>query len=139
MHTPERSGPVTFGQLSVLRSWELYVRLGDEPVANLYYEWGVPAGASIAQVTQAWNSLLRAHESLRTTYPSGTGRPTQDVHQWRLVAPLLIEGDDDPSTTVNMAAPTRRHVRGMTASSSECSMAVSVPGRPTRDFAFPES
>lgn len=104
MHTPERSGPVTFGQLSVLRSWELYVRLGDEPVANLYYEWGVPAGASIAQVTQAWNSLLRAHESLRTTYPSGTGRPTQDVHQWRLVAPLLIEGDDDPSTMRTMCA-----------------------------------
>lgn len=99
----ERSGPVTFGQLSVLRSLELYVRLSDQSVANLYYAWEVPDGVTIAQLTQAWNSLLRTHESLRTTYILKPERPIQCVHPWRLVAPLLIEVDDSKPSTVRMA------------------------------------
>lgn len=63
----ERSAPVTYGQLSVLRSLESYGKTGAR-VANLISVWPVPPGNGVADVVHAWRQLVQLHESLRTRY-----------------------------------------------------------------------
>ncbi|MFG1889125.1 condensation domain-containing protein [Micromonospora sp. NPDC049051] len=75
----ERSGPVTFGQLSVLRSVQ---HLGPPgPVdANTAQVWPLPPGVTARQVNGAWHELLLRNESLRTTYDAiGSREPIQRV------------------------------------------------------------
>jgi hypothetical protein len=77
-----RTGPVTFGQLSVLRSLEVY-RPADRAIANLLSVWPVPAGTSVPEVKEAWLRLVAAHDSLRTTYRAhGTGFQ-QEIHPYQ--------------------------------------------------------
>ncbi|MFJ1618543.1 condensation domain-containing protein [Streptomyces sp. NPDC088251] len=103
----ERSGPVTNGQLSVLRSLEGYGATGQR-VANLVSLWEVPAGASTARVMDAWGQLVAAHESLRTTYEFEYGRPVQVVHPSDPAALTVLDVTDSASgtgeATVRLAA-----------------------------------
>ncbi|MET8723857.1 condensation domain-containing protein [Streptomyces misionensis] len=77
-----RTGPVTYGQLSVLRSLETHGP-GHRSVANLVSVWEVPFGVGAAQVMDAWLQLVAAHESLRTTYDLSGPVPVQKVHPHR--------------------------------------------------------
>ncbi|WP_078894855.1 condensation domain-containing protein [Streptomyces sp. NRRL S-1022] len=100
----ERTGPVTFGQLSVLRSLESYGSVGQR-VANLVSVWPVPAGASVGHVVDAWQQLVVAHESLRTGFSTERGRPVQTVHPAGVVSvPVLEVSEDAHAATRELAA-----------------------------------
>lgn len=75
------TAPVTFGQLSVLRSLPA---LGADAQhhAMLRLTVLVPAGTTHEDVTAAWQVVIEANESLRTTYElvEGPERPRQRVH-----------------------------------------------------------
>jgi hypothetical protein len=101
--TEPRTGPVTYGQLSVLRSLESYGRAG-QTVANLVNVWPVPPGAEVAQAMDAWLQLVRTHESLRTTYQSQEGGFIQTVHSFRSGQIPVTELADDTWPTVLRAA-----------------------------------
>lgn len=79
-----RTGPVTYGQLSVIRSLGLYLAAGQPEVANQITIWPVLAGATVAHVSKACHQLAIAHESLRTTYDLQGPTPQQIVHPARL-------------------------------------------------------
>ncbi|MFF9350172.1 condensation domain-containing protein [Streptomyces sp. NPDC014734] len=89
----ERTGPVTHGQLSVLRSLESYGTTG-QAVANLVSIWDIPAGASVAHAADAWQQLVTAHESLRTVYSTGHERPAQSVLAPRAASVPAVEVPD---------------------------------------------
>lgn len=96
---------VTFGQLSVIRSLGAYEPDGLQN-ANLISVWQVPEGASVAHVAEAWNTLVAAHESLRTSYDLNGDRPQQVVHPPRLRPLRTIEVDDfSPGGASAAAAP----------------------------------
>ncbi|MFD6181651.1 condensation domain-containing protein [Streptomyces goshikiensis] len=89
-----RTGAVTYGQLSVLRSLETH---GPEhrSVANLISVWEVPFGVGVAQVMDAWLQLVAAHESLRTTYDLSGPAPTQTVHRYHPSRVAAVELAED--------------------------------------------
>jgi hypothetical protein len=101
--TEPRTGPVTYGQLSVLRSLESYGSAG-QTVANLVNVWPVPPGAEVAQAMDAWLQLVRTHESLRTTYQSQTDGFIQTVHPFRSGRIPVTELADDAWPTALQAA-----------------------------------
>jgi condensation domain-containing protein len=74
----DRTGPVTYGQLSVLRSLESYGPAGAR-VANLISVWPVPPGHDVSEVVHAWRRLVDLHESLRTSYAAVGGSFSQTV------------------------------------------------------------
>lgn len=80
--TPEQSGPVTFGQLWVMRSLQ---RVGPDgwADANMVEVFPVHPSATAAQVVDAWFELVRIHESLRTVYQINRAVPTQIVRAVR--------------------------------------------------------
>jgi Condensation domain len=101
--TGQRSGPVTFGQLSVIRS--LAVHGPDrQRVANLVSLWEVPPGPGTAQVMDAWLNLVEAHESLRTTYDLSGPRPIQVVHPFKPARVPVVELDEDSAAAAMKAA-----------------------------------
>jgi hypothetical protein len=67
--TPDResTAPVTFGQLSVLRSLE-YITASGHAEANGIEIFAVPAGVNVADAGSAWLHLVSLNESLRTVY-----------------------------------------------------------------------
>jgi Condensation domain len=83
----ETTAPVTYGQLSVLRSLAV-LGLTGQAAANLTNLWKLPAGLTTLQVREAWRQLVAAHESLRTTYEWHNIAPTQTVHP---VPPCVLE------------------------------------------------
>jgi len=102
--TVERRGRLTHGQLSVLRSLEVYGRAG-QTVANLVNVWEVPAGAGVLHVVDAWQELVRAHESLRTSYDEGRDGVEQIVHAFRpLPVPTVELAEFTPSAVAQVAA-----------------------------------
>jgi hypothetical protein len=75
-----RNGPLTYGQLSVMRSLDVHGADG-QVVANLLVVWEIPPGPDTAQVADAWLRLVEAHESLRTTIElDRSGAFEQNVH-----------------------------------------------------------
>ncbi|MEV6256980.1 condensation domain-containing protein [Nocardia sp. NPDC051911] len=94
-----RTGPLTYGQTSVLRSLRVH---GPEhqAVANLVSVWAVPIGASMAQVLDAWFRLVEAHESLRTTFDDRV----QTVHPLRISTIPVVELPDDSAVSAHQAA-----------------------------------
>ena len=98
-----RSGPVTFGQLSVIRSLGVHGP-GGQSVANLVNAWNVPAGTRTARVVDAWLWLVKAHESLRTTYDLSGARPIQIVHPFRPAQLPVVELEADTPAAVALAA-----------------------------------
>jgi hypothetical protein len=95
----ERTGPVTFGQLSVMRSLEAHGPAG-QTVANLVSIWEIPRGVGVARAGNAWCRLVAAHESLRTSYDEGSGTPVQIVHTF---APNRIEAVELAEATESAA------------------------------------
>ncbi|MER5950474.1 condensation domain-containing protein [Streptomyces sp. NPDC001904] len=89
-----RSGAVTYGQLSVLRSLETHGP-DHQSVANLVSVWEVPFGVGAAQVMDAWLQLVEAHESLRTMYELGIPTPKQKVHPYRPSKVAVVELAED--------------------------------------------
>lgn len=89
-----RTGPVTFGQLSVLRSLETHGP-DHRSVANLVSVWEVPFGVGVAQVVDAWLQLVQTHESLRTTYDLTGPAPVQTVHPYRPSRVAAVELTED--------------------------------------------
>lgn len=68
--------PITFGQLSLLRS----IQNIDPLAANLPQVWELPEGTTSRQVEEALTALQERHEALRTRYEDLDGEnPTQIV------------------------------------------------------------
>lgn len=102
--TDPRTGAVTYGQLSVLRSLETHGP-GHQSVANLTSVWEVPFGVGAAQVMDAWLQLVEAHDSLRTTYDLGDPVPTQKVHSYRPSKVAVVElAEDSFAAALRLAA-----------------------------------
>lgn len=89
-----RTGVVTYGQLSVLRSLETHGP-DHRAVANLVSVWEVPFGLGAAQVMDAWLQLVERHESLRTTYDLSGPTPVQTVHPYRPSRVAALELAED--------------------------------------------
>jgi hypothetical protein len=86
-----RSAPLTHGQLSVLRSLAVHGDAG-AAVANLVVAWEVPPGPDVAQTADAWLRLVRAHESLRTTFGrDAAGAFEQTVHTFTSPSLPVVE------------------------------------------------
>lgn len=98
----DRTGPVTYGQLSVLRSLESYGHAGAR-VANLVSVWPVPPGHDIADVVHAWRQLVELHESLRTSYSAVPGGFRQLVTSGRSGSIAVAELADDLFDTARQA------------------------------------
>lgn len=98
-----RIGPVTYGQLSVLRSLKVHGPEG-QSVANLISVWEVPLGVGTAQVIDAWLRLVKAHESLRTTYGQRDGAPVQIVHPFQPARLPTIELAEDTAEEAHRVA-----------------------------------
>ncbi|MBM7442884.1 condensation domain-containing protein [Streptomyces sp. HB132] len=99
-----RTGAVTYGQLSVLRSLETHGP-DHRSVANLVSVWEVPFGVGAAQVMDAWLQLVEAHESLRTTYDLGGPVPTQTVRPHRPSKVAAVElAEDSFAAALRLAA-----------------------------------
>ncbi|MFE6711947.1 condensation domain-containing protein [Streptomyces sp. NPDC057695] len=77
MHANEVArSPITFGQLSLLRS----IQNIDPLAANLPQVWELPEGTTFQQVEEALTVLQEHHEALRTRYEDLDGKsPTQIV------------------------------------------------------------
>jgi hypothetical protein len=102
--TVERRGPLTYGQLSVLRSLEVYGPTG-QAVANLVSIWEVPGGVGVLHTVAAWHELVRAHESLRTGYGEGRDGLEQIVHAFQpLPVPVVELAEGSPSEVAQVAA-----------------------------------
>jgi hypothetical protein len=101
--TAPRTGPVTYGQLSVLRSLRIHGPDG-QTVANLINFWAVPPGVETAHVADAWLRLVEAHESLRTTYDQQDATPTQTVQPFRAVRITTVELAEDTAVAAERAA-----------------------------------
>lgn len=102
--TVERRGPLTYGQLSVLRSLEVYGSAG-QTVANLVNIWEVPAGTDVLHAVDAWQELVRAHESLRTSYREGRDGLEQIVHAYQpFPVPIVELAQDTPSEVAEVSA-----------------------------------
>lgn len=99
----ERSGPLTYGQLSVIRSLDGYGREGQH-VANVVNVWRIPDGTRLVHVSDAWNQLVLAHESLRTTYDLSGPEPIQVVHPFRPAPLATVELDEDSVPAARAAA-----------------------------------
>jgi hypothetical protein len=100
-----RSAPLTYGQLSVLRS--LAVHGGDgAAVANLIIVWEVPPGPDVSQTVDAWLRLVQAHESLRSTFDQdATGAFGQTVHAFEPPPlPVIDLPDATPEEAQRVAA-----------------------------------
>ncbi|MFG1889099.1 condensation domain-containing protein [Micromonospora sp. NPDC049051] len=86
------SGPVTFGQLSFLRSIEP-IPMERHAEANQLVVLPLPANVGATAAVDAWNQLVLRNETLRTTYEIGSRDPVQHVHVHRAaqVSTLKLE------------------------------------------------
>jgi len=75
--TSNPSGPVTFGQLSMLRSYE-YLGPEADDEGHLMQIYPTP-GVDLDRVQEAWREMTTRHESLRTIYPGSRDDPRQEV------------------------------------------------------------
>lgn len=85
------TGPVTFGQRSLLRSLEHFAD-ADQAAANMPVSFELPEGSEVAQVNRAWSAVVGAHPSLRTTFELGDD-PRQLEHAGRAVELEVVELD----------------------------------------------
>jgi hypothetical protein len=98
-----RTGPLTHGQLSVLRSLAVHGP-GAQAVANLTSAWEVPFGVGTAQVMDAWLRLVEAHEGLRSSY-TAEGTPAQHVHPFEpSQVPAVELAEDTAAAALELAA-----------------------------------
>jgi hypothetical protein len=72
------TGPVTYGQLSLLRAIE-GIAEADAHMANLPDAWQLPDGTTQNSIEVAWNRVVAAHDSLRTTFSQQDGGWVQTV------------------------------------------------------------
>jgi hypothetical protein len=85
--------PVTFGQLSLLRS----IRNMNPLVGNLPQVWELPAGTTMQQIETALITLEGHHEGLRTLIKDGYGDyPTQTVLAPRSAVEIQDAAEQDP-------------------------------------------
>ncbi|UJW29799.1 hypothetical protein L3Q67_31830 [Saccharothrix sp. AJ9571] len=93
----ERSGPLTFGQLSV---WRDVRSLPEERAANanVATSLSLPPGTTVESVQRALRKVVARHGSLRTTYDlSEWDGPMQTEHHEPLTWPVtVVDHDDDP-------------------------------------------
>ncbi|MBV1849573.1 condensation domain-containing protein [Catellatospora tritici] len=81
---------LTWGQRDIHRGLLRYSPHG--AFANLRAVVDVPAGATMADLTDALRCLVEEHEALRTTYPvDETGRPCQLLHRQGEITVRVVE------------------------------------------------
>jgi hypothetical protein len=98
-----RTGPVTFGQLSMIR--DLHILGADgQADANFVNVTAVPGDVGAAEVTAAWQQLVDRHESLRTTYDVAARDPVQLVQRARTTELELVDIADDALDAVTAVA-----------------------------------
>lgn len=89
--------PITFGQLSLLRS----IQSIDPLAANLPQVWELPVGTTVQQVEEALTALQERHEALRTRYENlGSESPAQII---LAPQPVTIAGPPQESDPVKAA------------------------------------
>lgn len=97
------SGPVTFGQLSMLRSLEFYGPAFISQI-NLPQAWPIAHTADFAAVEAAWLRIFQVNRSLRTIYEFDGPEPIQRVLD---VPPAPIEpielDEDSPEAAQHQA------------------------------------
>lgn len=98
-----KTGPVTYGQLSVLRSLNVHGPAG-RSVANLISIWEIPFGVTTAQAMDAWMRLVEAHESLRTSFSKEGGTPLQHVHPFQPSPIPTVELSEDTFAAARLLA-----------------------------------
>jgi hypothetical protein len=95
-----RSGPVTFGQLSVFRSIEY---AGQEMLheVNLPQAWPVTSDADPAALEAVWFRLRQANESLRTVFDLTAATPVQSVlpASFEPLTVIELEADTDDAAS----------------------------------------
>ncbi|MFI5727012.1 condensation domain-containing protein [Streptomyces cyaneofuscatus] len=74
----EKTAPMTFGQLSVIRDLDLSGP-DEQSDGNLPLVLPLPPGTSKETAVAAWARLVERHEALRTVYDRRTAQPTQTV------------------------------------------------------------
>ncbi|GGK72691.1 condensation domain-containing protein [Mangrovihabitans endophyticus] len=102
------TAPLTFGQLSLLRSLQQLGPAGATEV-NLAQAWRLPPDAGFETAERIWYDLVTHNESLRTTYEYDTAEPVQIVHS---VSPQPLQRIELPGGGVEAATA---HVVGMAA------------------------
>ncbi len=103
------SAPLTYGQLSVLRSLE-GLAPGQRADGNVVNLWQIPPGIARQRLTDAWLELLRVNEGLRSTYrldAGANGQAVMPVPAARLEARRLA----DPSAAAARAEANRWRAR----------------------------
>ncbi|WP_327255528.1 condensation domain-containing protein [Streptomyces sp. NBC_01244] len=95
--------PVTFGQLSVLRSTEFTGPRG-ESSPDLTLAFPLPDGMDLEQINGIWSEILRLNESLRTVYDRRPAEPLQIVQPVPDVKLGFVELPDDSSDAALEAA-----------------------------------
>jgi hypothetical protein len=75
------TAPLTFGQMSVLRSMQYNLSRGARALAeaNIQVVWPLPSGTSVEAVRRAWRRLVEHNESLRTVFDWERPDPMQTV------------------------------------------------------------
>lgn len=92
------TAPMTFGQLSVLRSMQYNSSRGESMAwaeGNSPDVWDLPDDCDIPGVQSAWRRLRLANQGLRTVYEWRAGAPTQTVQPFRSSTVDTVEIDRD--------------------------------------------
>ncbi|WP_159944669.1 MULTISPECIES: condensation domain-containing protein [unclassified Nocardiopsis] len=76
----ERVSPLSFGQISILRSLETIAK-GREEYANVWQTWSLPPGTKTSDVQESLTALVRRHESLRCVYDFSQPDEPQQIVQ----------------------------------------------------------
>lgn len=89
--------PLTYGQLSLLRSLEYNSRFGPTGFAEATFPriWTIKSTVDVRMVRQAWLQLVLHNESLRTVYDWSGPSPVQIVQPWRMSAIDTVELPED--------------------------------------------
>src|SRR5436190_15603502 len=97
------TAPLTFGQLSLLRSLQ---HIGPEGATevNLVQVWPLPSDMDGEAVDVLWYDLLTRNESLRATYEDGPAGPVQVIHpvDRRRLDRLEMHQPTEPAVTAHV-------------------------------------
>ena len=118
-----RSGPLTQGQANMLRCIA-----EDEPAhINMHVVWELPRGVGLGRVADVLAALHLRHESLRTTFPTGS-EPCQLVHAESEMTIRVYSARDDAALFAEELGLRWRAVRFDPAAESPVRAAVVTDG-----------
>ena len=81
--------PLSYNQQGI---WFLYQLAPESAVYNVNFAARISSGVDVPALRRALQSLLDRHPSLRTTFPSHSGKPVQEVHAQLKVSFEEVDG-----------------------------------------------